>query len=268
MYTTDITGTAGYGSGNYVPNFNGTSSATPHAAGVAALVISVDPELRSWEVEEIIKLSAKELGVAGRDEEYGHGRVDARAALEAASKIWYAIHVEPVFLGSGRECYMRATIRMYNPGINRVRLDSLTLSSRTRDWTHEIDRFEYRPNPGNLLEPRSNHDIRLNSILLPAIGTSSSWSYRWHLGWSYTFWRPAGPGLPLEGNDPGEGRSTTSWGVRGESNSAVAELECASGETSAAHDLTDGAIPGERFDQDGDVVAVDRRSRAITIVVR
>ena len=61
IYTTDITGAAGYGAANYIPNFNGTSSATPHVAGLMGLILSVDPDLRSWEVEEIIKMTADNL---------------------------------------------------------------------------------------------------------------------------------------------------------------------------------------------------------------
>jgi subtilisin family serine protease len=40
MYTTDMVGTPGYDPGNYVPNFNGTSSSSPFAAGVVALIQS------------------------------------------------------------------------------------------------------------------------------------------------------------------------------------------------------------------------------------
>ena len=44
-----------------------------------ALILSVDPDLRSWEVEDIIKLTADDLGPAGRDEEFGFGRINAAA---------------------------------------------------------------------------------------------------------------------------------------------------------------------------------------------
>lgn len=195
IFTTDIMGGAGYAGGNYVPGFNGTSSATPHVAGVMGLVLSVDRDLRGWEVEDILKLTATDLGVAGRDNFTGYGRVDARRALEAASRLWYVITPTVEFIG-GR-AFMRVNARLYNSGINTVRLDSFTLTSHSPDWSTEIDRFEYRPNPGNVMLPRAGQDVRLNRLLLTANGTTASWSYRWAANWTYTFWRPGAPGFPL-----------------------------------------------------------------------
>lgn len=59
----------------------GTSLATPHGAGLAALILSVAPNLQPQEVETIIQESAADLGEAGRDDKFGHGRVDAQEAM-------------------------------------------------------------------------------------------------------------------------------------------------------------------------------------------
>jgi thermitase len=63
---------------------SGTSYSAPMAAGVAALVMSANPALSPQEVEQILFSTAVDLGVAGKDIYYGHGRIDARAAVHAA----------------------------------------------------------------------------------------------------------------------------------------------------------------------------------------
>lgn len=67
--------------GNY-SYFNGTSMATPHASAVAALVWSYFPYCSAAEIRSTLAKSAEDLGTAGRDDKYGHGLVQARAAYD------------------------------------------------------------------------------------------------------------------------------------------------------------------------------------------
>jgi serine protease len=61
--------------------FQGTSMASPHAAGVAALMLAEDPDLTPAQIEQILKDTALDSGDVGVDAEYGHGLIDAYAAL-------------------------------------------------------------------------------------------------------------------------------------------------------------------------------------------
>lgn len=59
----------------------GTSMATPHVAGVAALVLSHYP---SWTISDVranLQATAVDLGSTGWDQHYGYGKVDANACV-------------------------------------------------------------------------------------------------------------------------------------------------------------------------------------------
>jgi thermitase len=60
---------------------NGTSMATPYVAGLAALIWSEYPSYTNDQVEGRIEMTAVDLGAPGWDQDYGHGRIDAYAAL-------------------------------------------------------------------------------------------------------------------------------------------------------------------------------------------
>lgn len=61
----------------------GNSYAGPHLAGVLALLLQADPELTPWAARDLLIATAVDLGAPGFDPEYGHGFVDAAAAVRA-----------------------------------------------------------------------------------------------------------------------------------------------------------------------------------------
>ena len=63
----------------------GTSMATPHVSGVAALILSQDSSLTNLVVRDILKNTADDLGNPGWDQYYGEGRVNAYAAVTYVS---------------------------------------------------------------------------------------------------------------------------------------------------------------------------------------
>jgi subtilisin family serine protease len=100
IWTVDRTGAAGYNlgrasegdeAGNYTNSFGGTSSAAPGAAGVAALLLARNPELRWNEVKDVLKRCCDRIDPGGgrydadgHSDLYGYGRLNARRAVELA----------------------------------------------------------------------------------------------------------------------------------------------------------------------------------------
>lgn len=79
----------GYDSGDYTGHFTGTSAACPVVAGIAALVLGANPDLTAAEVRDILRTTARRIGddsayVDGHSERFGHGCVNADAAVAAA----------------------------------------------------------------------------------------------------------------------------------------------------------------------------------------
>ena len=62
----------------------GTSQATPHVSGTAALAWAANPALTNAQVRAILGSTATDLGTRGRDDVFGNGLVQADAAVSAA----------------------------------------------------------------------------------------------------------------------------------------------------------------------------------------
>ncbi len=60
----------------------GTSAATPHVAGLAALVLSYEPGLSNQQIRDHIRSTVDDLGLVGKDDYFGYGRINAFRALD------------------------------------------------------------------------------------------------------------------------------------------------------------------------------------------
>lgn len=67
-------------------HYDGTSMATPHAAGVFALLWAANPTMTANAIETTIKNNCDDKGASGYDTTYGFGRVNADKALIATGK--------------------------------------------------------------------------------------------------------------------------------------------------------------------------------------
>jgi subtilisin family serine protease len=92
--TTDRLGPSGYTPTDYDLRFNGTSSATPHVAALAGLVISLNPALTNADVRKVISESTDKINAGGYvymatagkpygtwNNDVGYGRINAERAL-------------------------------------------------------------------------------------------------------------------------------------------------------------------------------------------
>lgn len=72
----------------------GTSMAAPMVAGVAAMVLGEAPNLTAAQVRTILQTTADDLGDVGQDPIFGHGRVNALAAVQAAHRAACPIDID------------------------------------------------------------------------------------------------------------------------------------------------------------------------------
>ncbi|HEY9858544.1 MAG TPA: S8 family serine peptidase [Candidatus Obscuribacterales bacterium] len=102
VFTADQLGAAGYDPGDFTGDFGGTSSACPTVAGVAALVLSANPDLTAQEVRQILQQTADKIvdpdpdpqfgfrkgtyEANGRSDWFGFGKVNAFRAVQAAQR--------------------------------------------------------------------------------------------------------------------------------------------------------------------------------------
>ncbi len=85
----NIKSLSAYSDTGYESGWDGTSMATPCVAGVMALMLSKEPALMPEQISQFIEETAVHLGSAGKNNDYGSGRVDAYEAVNS-------IFIDPV----------------------------------------------------------------------------------------------------------------------------------------------------------------------------
>ena len=137
---------------SYTGLFGGTSHSCPVVAGVAALVLSVNPELTPMDLCSVLKNTADKIGgytyVNGRCDEMGYGRVNANNAVWAVCDTTH--FVGPVNVPktvTGCDVELDSIVMVYHNSTLRVRARNSTIIKGIFgvDIGSKLEIIPYRP---------------------------------------------------------------------------------------------------------------------------
>lgn len=247
---------SGSGGLNYLYNYRfGTSMATPHVSGVFALMLAVNPNLSADEIEQMLVsgLLTDDIGISGADNLYGHGLINARKAVSAASDSLSGSTILSSYLSSSistvefRPAQTEALFETRTIGDNAVTINSidyaaswlnlisLNQTSETENWRLEIDRlglteglyretisFNSSANTLNvevILQVNApTQRYQVGPLLIDLINTSTGDSVRTNSTFSNSVYS-----FNFEGLNPGDYRITVSSDLNGNGQSDSGE---------------------------------------------
>ncbi|HMR43639.1 MAG TPA: lamin tail domain-containing protein, partial [Saprospiraceae bacterium] len=160
---------------DYTDSFGGTSSATPGVAGLAALMLSVNPDLTVKEIKENLKAACVKIDTEGgnynnangHSQFYGHGRPDAEKAVKLSQK-------KPALNGA---VSIKIAAALVNPkGRSEIGKETVTLVNKgaaavdLKNWSLKDDKGRTDALEEKMLEPGAELKIKLSMLRLANTG--------------------------------------------------------------------------------------------------
>lgn len=138
----DPVGAVGWTTDDFKTNFGGTSGATPLAAGIAALMLSRQPDLTAVEVRALLRQTCDKIGhepyVNGVAPQYGYGRVNAARAVAAALPVIQVADVSMPEFGVETSAMATLTFTLAEPTVREVTFHYETANESALAGTHYI----------------------------------------------------------------------------------------------------------------------------------
>ncbi|MDQ6954244.1 MAG: S8 family serine peptidase [Mariprofundaceae bacterium] len=148
----------------------GTSMATPHIAGIAALMLAVNPALSPTQLAQKLSSTALDLGLPGKDSEYGSGLVDAYAAVRLAMGL---AATTPLLLAEPARTHLNLAALSSQTLIRNLGAGNISVSSARPNVTWLTTTLNRNTTPATLTMT-ANASGQAKTILAGSVAVSTS----------------------------------------------------------------------------------------------